>query len=162
MAGILDILNVVGTVVDRVIPDPKDKLELQEKLAMIADQAEARESAEALAQIQVDSVQAANPSMFVAGARPALMWTGVAALTWEGFMNPFLGLMIKNVPHVDPTSFGIIVSFTAGLCGLRTYNQLKGIAKDSLSVSAGPVAVTPIASPTVVPKKKVLGIKWPF
>jgi hypothetical protein len=88
MPGILDILSVVGTVVDRVIPDPKDKMELQEKLAEIADHEAQRDHDENMGQIEVDKIEAANPNMFVAGWRPFIGWTGGGALAYNVIVAP--------------------------------------------------------------------------
>jgi hypothetical protein len=74
MPGILDILNVIGTVVDRVIPDPKQKAELQLELAKLADQEASRSHDEMMGQIATNTAEAQNRSVFVAGWRPFIGW----------------------------------------------------------------------------------------
>jgi hypothetical protein len=146
--SLIPILDIVGKVVERVIPDPNQRLQLQLELSKLADQEAMRESNERIAQAQTNSVQAANPSVFVSGPRPALMWCGVAALIWEGFVGPLLGTAGANITHVPPTVFDSILLFTAGLCGIRGFEKFKGVARDTLT------EVVPQPAAPAVPKKK--------
>ena len=86
--SLIPILDIVGKVVERVIPDPNQRLQLQLELSKLADQEAARQSNEMIAQIQTNQTQAQNPSIFVSGARPALMWGGVVAIAWEAGLAP--------------------------------------------------------------------------
>jgi hypothetical protein len=121
MAGILDILNVVSTVVDRVIPDPKDKLELQEKLATIADQEAARAHDENMGQIEVNKVEAANPNMFVAGWRPFIGWVGGRALAYNVMVAPMLHLGVADTAFLETILLAIL-----GMGAMRSYDKAKG------------------------------------
>lgn len=42
------------------------------------------------AQLQINMVQANHPSLFVAGARPAIIWIGAVGLAYEAIFRPFL------------------------------------------------------------------------
>ena len=69
MIGILSSLLPVATkIIDRVVPDKnaakKAKLDMQKELTTAFNKAN-------LAQIETNKIQAAHPSIFVSGARPA-------------------------------------------------------------------------------------------
>mgnify|MGYP002700903337 FL=1 len=81
MIGILSsLLPVASTILDRVVPDKnaaqKAKLEMEKELTSAFNKAN-------LAQIETNKVQAAHPSLFVAGARPAIMWICAFGLGWQ-------------------------------------------------------------------------------
>lgn len=153
MAGILDILNVVSTVVDRVIPDPKDKIELQEKLAEIADREAQRDHDAEMGQIEVDKVEAANPSVFVAGWRPAVGWTCAAGFAYSTVVAPLFHFGLPDLTFLSTILLGML-----GLNGgMRTLEKIKGVATEV--VGNKPEAGQPNA-PFVQPqkRKKFLGI----
>jgi hypothetical protein len=157
--SLIPILDVIGKVVDRVVPDPNQRLQLQLELSKLADQESQRESNEAIAQVQANQQQATNPSIFVSGPRPALMWGGVVAIGWEAFLAPFLASCGVAVGHIQPEYFDTIMYLTFGLCGIRGFEKVKGVARDTLT------EVTPTATPAAAPakpKKKILGVEWPF
>lgn len=161
MVGILDILNVVGTVVDRVIPDPKDKLELQEKLAAIADAEAAREHDEVMGQITTNTAEAGNSNLFVAGWRPFVGWVCGVGVAYSFIVEPLAEFVAKMFGYsgVFPAlDMGNLMTLMMGMLGmgyLRTKEKMAGMP-DSTPF-AGPNA--PIAQP---PKKKILGVTWPF
>lgn len=89
----LDILDVLGKVVDRVIPDPAAKMDLQLKLAALADQESTRQHEEVLGQIEVDKVEAASSSLFVAGWRPAIGWVCAAGFGYSYVLEPLMAFL---------------------------------------------------------------------
>lgn len=155
--SLIPILDIVGKVVERVIPDPNQRLQLQLELSKLADQEAARQSNEMIAQIQTNQTQAQNPSIFVSGARPALMWGGVVAIAWEAGLAPLGASLGLGVGHILPDYFDMIIYFTAGLCGIRGFEKVKGVARDTLTEVAPSTQKEPAK-----PKKKVLGVDWPF
>jgi hypothetical protein len=153
MPGILDILNVIGTVVDRVIPDPKQKAELQLELAKLADQEASRSHDEMMGQIATNTAEAQNRSVFVAGWRPFIGWGCGASLVYSTLVAPLFHL---NVP--DLSFLQTVLMAMLGVGAMRSYDKAKGTANDVLpiftpkTVEAGqPVA--PLAR-----RKKFLGI----
>ena len=43
-----------------------------------------------LAQIKVNEESAKNPSLFVSGARPFIIWVGGFSMAWSGLIHPLL------------------------------------------------------------------------
>lgn len=161
----LDILDVVGKVVDRVIPDPAAKMDLQLKLAQLADQEAQREHDEMLGQMQTNTAEATNPNMFVAGWRPFIGWVGGVGLAYSFVVEPVASWAASVIfkyggafPTLDTSTLMTLITGMLGFGGLRTYEKLKGVP-DSAPIPAK----TPVIDvPAPVKKKKPLGGLWPF
>jgi hypothetical protein len=153
--GLLDILNpLLGPILDRVIPDPAERRAYELKVAELAQAEEARASAERIAQTEVNKVEAGSSVLFVAGWRPAVGWACVAGLVYNIVLAPafHLGLADSDLLQV------ILLGMLGISVGARSIEKIKGVAQNSL---AGPQP-TPISNPLPKPKKKVLGVEWPF
>ena len=120
------LLPILGGVIDKVIPDKaaadKAKLEMQLKLLDAAN-------AGALAQLEVNKVEAAHQSVFVAGWRPAIGWVCAAALAYSYMLVPFVGfafaVMGKPMPKW-PVLDGNLWELMFGMLGmgaLRSYDK---------------------------------------
>jgi len=91
-----------------------------------------------LAQAQANIEQAKHPSIFVSGARPAIMWVCCFALGWQFIFAPIFswGLAIWHpvisLPALDTQSLmGILLSLL-GLGGMRTAEKWKGVARNNM------------------------------
>jgi len=85
-----------------------------------------------LSQIDVNKVEAANPSVFVAGARPAAMWVGVASLAYSGIGISLLSWVcsVFGLPPLPPLSSDVannILIGLLGLGGLRTVEKVNNV-----------------------------------
>lgn len=120
------LLPILGGVIDKVIPDKaaadKAKLEMQLKLLDAAN-------AGALAQLEVNKVEAGHQSVFVAGWRPAIGWVCAAALAYSYMLVPLVGfafaLMGKPMPKW-PVLDGNLWELMFGMLGmgaLRSYDK---------------------------------------
>lgn len=134
MAGLIDIGTAFLPLINRVldfIPDPaakqKAQLEMQAKLLEIV-------TTESANQAEVNKVEAANSSIFVAGWRPAIGWVCASGFAWVYLLNPvatwtasLLGLH-PNFPTIDNG----LMELTMGMLGmgaLRSFDKWKGTAK---------------------------------
>lgn len=105
-------------------------------------------SALVLARLDVEKTQAQHASWFVAGARPALMWAGGAAVMWATFIRHLFdwiggmagaafGFDYMPTPDVDlyeiMTALGV-VTFESSR---RTFEKTKGVSRDSLKPKGG-------------------------
>lgn len=120
------LLPILGGVIDKVIPDKaaadKAKLEMQLKLLDAAN-------AGALAQLEVNKVEAGHQSVFVAGWRPAIGWVCAAALAYSYMLVPLVGfafaVMGKPMPKW-PVLDGNLWELMFGMLGmgaLRSYDK---------------------------------------
>ena len=107
----------------------KDPIEV----AKIELQLTALEQRLAEGQIEINKVEASNPNLFVAGARPFIMWVCGFAVAYQfviypllfGFLGSF-GVDFK-IPTLDiEMLFNLLLSML-GMAGIRTYEKLKGI-----------------------------------
>lgn len=139
------ISTVVGKVIDKIWPDPAQAADAKLKLLTMQQTGELAQLAADTdllkGQLSVDQTEAANPSIFVAGARPFLLWVCGVAFAWSFVLQPFLtfGLAIFHVavpplPVLD--MMGTLLPLTLGLCGLRSFDYVKGNARQNLSATS--------------------------
>ena len=126
------LLPALGTLIDRLIPDraaaEKAKAEMEQQLVTAANQA-------ALAQVEVNKVEAAHSSVFVAGWRPSIGWVCAAGLAWAFVLAPIASwalvvLGIKaELPAIHTDYLLELVLAMLGIGGLRTFEKLRGVAR---------------------------------
>ena len=131
------LIGPVTGLLDKFVEDKDQKNALAHEIATMAEK-QAHEAA--MAQVQANTEQAKHPSLFVAGARPAIMWICAIAMAYHFILQPFLlfGVLVAGVtlpadpPELDmgqlmPVLFGIL-----GLGGMRSWEKVKGCARDNL------------------------------
>ena len=128
------------TALSSVLSERKDRLDgevgVRHEVAVLAEK-QAHEAA--MAQAQANAEQAKHPSIFVAGARPAIMWICAAAMAYHFVLQPFLvfGVLVSGVdlpalPELDMASLMPVLMGILGLGGLRSWEKVKGCARDNL------------------------------
>lgn len=124
------LLDLSGKVIDKIFPDPTQRdaarLELL-RLQMTGA------IAEMTAQTDINKVEAASSSVFVAGWRPAVGWVCVLGLLYNFFLQPLMawGSAIWAIPSPPPLDMGSLLTLLGGLLGLgslRTAEKIKGVA----------------------------------
>lgn len=160
-----DIIDSIGDIVSEVVVDKDKKAEISLELAKLADAADARISAEVLAQIEVNKVEASSGSLFVAGWRPAVGWMGAAALGYSAILYPLMswGSRIAgykgDLPVLDNT---LLITIMTGMLGLgvqRTYEKVKNVSTNDFRDN--PSAAAPVSPEPPKKRKKILGIELP-
>jgi roadblock/LC7 domain-containing protein len=132
LALIPTLMPALGTLIDRLIPDraaaEKAKAEMEQQLVTAANAA-------AMAQVEVNKVEAAHSSVFVAGWRPSIGWVCAAGLAWAFVVAPvaswaMLVLGIKaELPAIQFDHLFELVLAMLGIGGLRTFEKLRGVAR---------------------------------
>ena len=132
MLGIADsVIGVAGKILDKFVEDKdlKTKLDAELKTQLVSLD---------LAQAQANIEQAKHPSIFVSGARPAIMWVCCFALGWQFILAPISswGLAIWYpvivLPVLDTQSLMTLMLSLLGLGGMRTAEKWKGVARDNM------------------------------
>ena len=125
------ILEIGGKVIDRIWPDQAQAA--QAKLELIKLQ-QSGELAQITGQLEINKVEAANPSMFVSGARPFIMWICGCGIAMQFIVAPFImwcaALYGKSIV-LPPLDMGTLLTLLLGLLGLggyRTIEKLNGVA----------------------------------
>lgn len=133
--GIPIISEIVGAVKDlasELIVDPDKKKEINLKLKEIEDRANERLHEQMIAQVEVNKIEAASSSVFVAGYRPAIGWVGAAALAYAYIISPFLGIWVE-LPQTDFEGLFAIVMSMLGVGAMRSYEKVKGVATTDMT-----------------------------
>lgn len=133
-------LTAVERLLDKVIPDPEAKakalLELKKEenaqalqeltLALQSDQMQA----------DINKIEAGSSSLFVAGARPFIMWTCGVAFAYAAILEPLLRFIATvgfgysgNYPQIDTNLTMQVLLGLLGLGGLRSFEKVKGVTK---------------------------------
>lgn len=132
--GIGSVIESVGKVAGDLITTDKERMQLElegRKLDQAID----------LAQIEVNKVEAASSSTFVAGWRPAIGWIGAAAMAYQFLVYPLAlwgwtylqgtGWIPKELappPVLDADQLWVILSGILGIAGMRSFEKTKGVA----------------------------------
>jgi len=129
------LINPVSKLLGKFIEDKDVKNKLAHDLATMAER-HAQELAKG--QIQANVEQAKHPSLFVAGARPAIMWICSLGLLWEFFLKPIATWTIlvtgSDIPMINIPTDGLIglTMSLLGLSGMRSWEKTKGVARENM------------------------------
>ena len=123
------LLEVGKTLLDRFIPDPAQKAQAEMELVRMAADGELKQ---VIAQLEINAREAAHPSVFVAGWRPAFGWCGAAGFVYATIIQPLLGWVAAVKGWPEPPSLNIdllwvVVTGLLGIGGLRTIEKMKNV-----------------------------------
>ena len=132
MLGIADsIIGVAGKVLDKFVEDKDLKTKLDFELRKAYSDAN-------IAQIEVNKEQAKHPSLFVAGARPSIMWICAFGLGWQFVFLPivtwymaFTGQPIL-LPAIESEGLMSLTLALLGLGGMRTFEKKNGTHRNNM------------------------------
>ena len=125
------ILGAAAPILDKFIEDKdaKNKIKAELEQSIIGLQA---------AQAAANVAQARHSSLFVAGARPAIMWICALGLMTNFFLMPLAewatAIWAPNTP-LPKLQTGELMSLTLallGLGGMRSWEKSKGVARENL------------------------------
>ena len=129
------IVAAVSGVIDDLHTSDKERLDAEIELRKI-------DAGLLQGQMEVNKVEAASSSLFVAGWRPAIGWIGAVALGYQFLLYPLLvwawallqarGLVPGNLqppPMLDTDALWVVLSGMLGIAGLRSVGKVKGVAR---------------------------------
>lgn len=129
LGGILgDLIKPVSDIVSEVVTDKDKRAEINYKLQELADAGDARVHDQVLAQIEVNKVEAANGSVFVAGWRPFIGWVSGIGLATQAIILPLVGMIWGLTYELDTTLLLTTLAGMLGIGGMRTYEKVKGVS----------------------------------
>ena len=126
------VIGVVDNVLDKFVEDKDLRTKLNHELKTQVQQAN-------LAQIAVNQEQARHPSIFVAGARPAIMWICAFGLGWQFVFQPICVWAMAvwatdlTIPIIPTEGLMTLTLSLLGLGGMRSFEKSKGIQRNNLS-----------------------------
>lgn len=125
MIGLL--VNAIAPLLDKFIPDKDQRDKLAHELATMTEK-HAHELAQG--QMDVNKVEAAHKSLFVAGWRPAVGWVCVLAMAFNYLCIPVLSAFGTVIAPVDDSSMMTVLLGMLGLGGMRTFEKTKKVARE--------------------------------
>lgn len=135
MALLNALIGPVTGLLDKFIEDKDQKLKLAHELATMADK---HAMQLALENAKTNTEQAKHPSLFVAGARPAIMWVCCLGLLTNFFLLPIAEWAVAiwapgtPLPNLNTEELMSLVLALLGLGGMRSFEKSKGVARENL------------------------------
>lgn len=132
------IVNTGLAIIDKLIPDPKQKAEMKLKMLELQQQGEFKQLEADLqlaqGQIDINKIEAASPDNFRAGWRPFIGWVcgcGFAIQFVVGPMGEWVSALLGHptkFPEMDLSQILPILFGMLGLGAYRTFEKVKGAA----------------------------------
>lgn len=130
-------LEIGGKLIDRLWPNAAEaevqKLELA-KMAMDGELAKLMAETDLVrAQLEINAAEAGHSSLFVAGARPAVIWVCVGGMAWQFIVGPIAVFIADwtgkscSLPPFDTYALMTILGSLLGFGTLRTVEKIKGV-----------------------------------
>ncbi len=134
------VIDTVGGIISKVIPDRAAAAAATAQFQQMTLSGQLQEEMLQLqaitsAQTDINKTEAASPSLFVAGPRPAVMWVCVAALAYQYLLRPlWTGLALiaghpiptPGLPGLDDNLYQLLWALL-GLGAMRSFDKLKGV-----------------------------------
>jgi hypothetical protein len=135
-----DIIDAVKDLAGEVIVDKDKRNEINLKLKEIEDRTNERLHEELIGQIEINKIEAAHNSIFVAGWRPFIGWTGGVGLGWTFVASPIVEFVANvfgyagKMPEVDTTQLLTLILAMLGVGAMRTYEKTNKV-KDATQIN---------------------------
>jgi len=135
MTAAVPILTLLAPLVEQLIsriPDPqqREKARAEAEATLLGLLSQQQQG-----QVEINKVEAANPSVFVSGWRPFIGWVCGAALAYTYIITPIWAWCLTiyhpglTMPVLPTDNLFELVLAMLGLGGLRTFEKLKGVAR---------------------------------
>jgi hypothetical protein len=124
-------ISAVTQLVNKFVPDRDEQIKLQAALQSKFVEIEAQQLQ---AQSDINKVEAASSSVFIAGWRPFIGWVCGAALAWSYIILPVAqwGLLIAKIdtklPEIPSGDLFNLTLAMLGMAGWRTLDKIKEVA----------------------------------
>jgi hypothetical protein len=138
LLGIGAIVEGVGKIADDLMTSDEERMKivLAEKVI---------EADLIKGQLEINKAEAQHKSIFVAGWRPAIGWTGAIAMAYQFVLYPLLiwiwawaqakGALPANLnapPTLPADALWVIISGMLGIAGMRSFDKAKGTQTDRI------------------------------
>lgn len=120
------LLGPATELLDKVIPDADEKNRIAFELSTLAER-HAQELAKG--QLEINKVESAHKSLFVAGWRPFIGWVAGIGLLYNVLIAPLLAIWFE-MPPVDPAILTSTLMGMLGLGAMRTYEKKNQVSRE--------------------------------
>lgn len=128
------LLELGKSAIDKIWPDPIKRAEQYQALEQLRQNGEIErlhaEVSLIVGQLDINKIEAAHPSIFVAGWRPAIGWVGAIAMGYTYVVEPmarFVGTVFFDYngayPVLDLSGLWPIIAGMLGIAGLRSWDK---------------------------------------
>ena len=126
MSLVSTLVGPVTGLLDKFIEDKDQKNALAHEIATMSE----RHAHEALkGQLEINKVEAAHKSLFVAGWRPCIGWVCALGLLYNTILSNILGIWVE-VPEIDTTLLVPVMMGMLGLGAMRSYEKVQGVSRE--------------------------------
>ena len=126
MSILSSLIEPATKLLDKVIEDKDQKNALAHEIATMAER-HAQELAKG--QLDVNKVEAAHKSLFVAGWRRAIGWVCALGLFYNVILANIIGIWV-DVPEIDTTLLVPVMMGMLGLGAMRSYEKVQGVSRE--------------------------------
>ena len=129
-----ELISPITDLVGEIVVDKDKRNEINLQIAEIADRADQRYHEELIAQTEVNKIEAQHASVFVAGWRPFIGWTGGVGIAYTFVLAPFIEFVARaagytqEMPMPDAGQLMTLVTAMLGVGAMRSYDKMKGTA----------------------------------
>jgi hypothetical protein len=156
-----DLIEKLSSGIDELVTSDEERGKIDVEKQRIELQTLTAELKEQHMQLQINMAQANHPSIFVAGARPAIIWIGALGLAYEALLRPLGSWLIMlsldmseilgeaafqqatseqiqtvaqfyQLPSMNTELFMPIILGVLGIGGFRTWEKINGKARDNM------------------------------
>jgi hypothetical protein len=132
MDPITAILGIGNKLIDHFFPDANQAAAAKLKLLEMQQSGDLQVMA---SQMEINKIEAQNPSLFVSGWRPFIGWVCGISLTYAAIIEPVSRFLAKvafnyigEFPVIDTTLTLQILLGLLGLAGMRSWEKKEGVA----------------------------------
>lgn len=123
-------LDILGKVIDRVLPDKAAADKAKAELIVMQTKGDLDQL---MGQLEINKVEAANQSIFVAGWRPASGWICNIGLVYTFLLQPLLTWAcavagVAQPPGIPFDALYVLLGSLLGVGTLRTVDKVKGVS----------------------------------
>tara|TARA_R100000789_G_C3016631_1_gene152556 strand:+ start:1020 stop:1418 length:399 start_codon:yes stop_codon:yes gene_type:complete len=118
--GIKEPVEAIGSVLDSLFTSKEEKLNLEIVKQRLSQKP-------AMIQAEINKVQAGHRSMFVAGARPFLMWVCGVGFAYSFIVDPLLSWVLPTAEKPE-LPLEIMMELTLAMLGLSSLRTVEKLA----------------------------------
>lgn len=112
--SIAEPIEALGNVFDKLFTTDKEKMHAQAVLEKLRQQP-------AILQAEINKIEAAHQSIFIAGWRPAIGWTCAIGLFYSFLIRPIMIAFHINAINLD---MGLLITLVTSLLGLEGVSHI--------------------------------------
>lgn len=127
-----DIIDAVSNLAGKAIVDKDKKNEILYKLEELKDKSDERFHQELMGQVEINKVEAASSSLFVAGWRPFIGWVGGAGLAWSFIVGPtveYTSRFLGYTGELPEFNFEQLIAIVLAMLGVSAGKTVERIYK---------------------------------